>query len=66
MVTDPNTLVSITETTSGFTPRMFFNALDTPTGIRSFRDRLRALHLTQTPNSTVTFNTVVDAYDVFN
>jgi hypothetical protein len=44
----------------------FFNALDNPDDIRSFRDRLRTLHLSETPNEASDYNRVVDVYDVFN
>lgn len=45
---------------------MIFNALDTPVGIRSFRNRLGILHLPSTGNTLVPYNTFVDGYDVFN
>jgi len=66
MVTDPNTLESITETTNGFTPKMFFDALDTPIGVKSFGYRLKSLHLTKTPNNEETFDSVIDIYNVFD
>jgi|GEM_PF-5588630 len=44
----------------------FFNALDNPDDIRIFRDRLRTLHLSETPNEASDYNRVVDVYDVFN
>jgi hypothetical protein len=52
---------------SGFTPNMIFNGL-TPNvnNIRNFRDRLRTLHLGDTPNNAADFNNLVDIYDVFN
>lgn len=34
--------------------------------IRAYRDRLRTLHLGDTPNNAADFNNFVDIYDVFN
>ena len=68
IVTDPND-PSITgpDNISGFTPEMIFNGL-TPNvnDIRGYRDRLRTLHLGDTPNNAADYNTFVDIYDVFN
>ncbi len=67
VITDPNTLVSFTDNISGFTPNMIFNSLSPEVDdIRSFRDRLRLLHLGDTPNNVADYNTFVDGYDVFN
>jgi len=66
-VTDPNTGESVIENIEGFTPFMIFNALDNSTNdIRTYRDRLNALHLSDTPNTEEDFNNVIDVYDVFN
>ncbi len=68
VVTDPNNpALTGFDTISGFTPNMIFNGL-TPdvNSIRDFRDRLRVLHLSDTPNSAPAYNTFVDLYDVFN
>lgn len=52
---------------SGFTPAMIFHALDpNVTDIRSFRDMLHALHLSETPNSIENYNTFVDIHDALN
>lgn len=67
-VTDPNNpLITGLDNISGFTPFMIFDAL-TPNvkDIRSYRDRLRTLHLADTPNNLTDYNTFVDIYDVFN
>lgn len=67
-VTDPND-VTITglDNILGFTPEMMFNAL-TPNveSVRAFRDRLRVLHLGDTPNNAADYDDFVDIYDVFN
>lgn len=68
IVTDPNDgTIYGADNISGFTPDMIFNGL-TPNvdDIRSFRDRLRNLHLGDTPNNATDYNTFVDIYDVFN
>lgn len=67
-VTDPNDAsISGMDNITGFTPFMFFNALEPNVmSIRAFRDRLRDLHLNDTPNSAADFNAFVDIYDVFN
>ncbi|MBP6184785.1 MAG: hypothetical protein KA479_07565 [Saprospiraceae bacterium] len=67
IVTDPNSGQSGPDNISDFSPNMIFNAL-TPnvTNIRSFRDRLRTLHLADTPNNESDFNAFLDLYDVFN
>ena len=65
-VINPASGVSISETTRGFTPMMFFDALDNPRDIKSFRDRLRTLHLSNTPNTTIEYNSVLNTYDVLN
>ena len=46
---------------------MIFNGL-TPNvnDVRTYRDRLRTLHLGDTPNNAADFNNFVDLYDVFN
>ena len=67
-VTDPNdATITGPDNISGFTPAMIFDGL-TPNvnSIRGFRDRLRVLHLSDTPNSAPAYNTFVDIYDVFN
>lgn len=67
LVIDPNnTADRVFETTSGFTPSMFFDALPGSVDIRSFRNRLRTLHLSNTSNTPATYNRVVDVYDVYN
>lgn len=65
-VVDPNG-VSILDNISGFTPNMIFNGL-TPNvfSVRNFRDRLRNLHLGDTPNNATDYDEFVDVYDVFN
>lgn len=68
IITDPNDpAITGPDNISGFTPGMIFNGL-TPNvdDIRGFRDRLRILHLGDTPNNAADFNTFVDIYDVFN
>ena len=66
-VRDPNTGIGGWDIISGFTPAMFFDALTPQTvSIRLFRDRLRTLHLSSTPNTAEDSNTFVDIYDVFN
>ncbi len=66
-VTDPNTGITENDNVTDFTPEMIFNAL-TPniTSIRAFRDRLRTLHLADTPNNEIDYNNLLDIYDVFN
>ncbi|MFK8105213.1 MAG: hypothetical protein AB8G15_22055 [Saprospiraceae bacterium] len=68
IVTDPNDpSVTGPDNISGFTPYMIFNAINLNVySIRGFRDRLRILHLEDTPNSATDFNNFVDIYDVFN
>ncbi|MBK6362920.1 MAG: hypothetical protein IPF52_05220 [Saprospiraceae bacterium] len=67
-VIDPNdATIFRNDNISGFTPAMFFGAL-TPNinSIRSFRNRLRTLSLSSTPNTSTEFDALVDVYDVFN
>lgn len=67
-VTDPNdATITGLDNISGFTPSMIFNGL-TPNvnDVRTYRDRLRTLHLGDTPNNAADFNNFVDLYDVFN
>lgn len=67
-VVDPNNpAIGGQDNISGFTTEMIFNGL-TPNvnDIRSYRDRLRTLHLGDTPNNAIDFNNFVDIYDVFN
>ena len=47
---------------------MIFSALSQPVidDILTFRDRLRVLHLTDTPNTPLDYNAFIDQYDVFN
>ncbi len=67
LVIDPNTGTSVTDNISGFTPGMIFGALNQNVNdIRVFRDRLRILSLSDTPNTAPAYNTFVDGYDVFN
>jgi len=68
IVTDPNDpLITGPDNINGFTPNMIFNGL-TPDveSIRDFRNRLRNLHLGDTPNTAVDYNNFLDIYDVFN
>lgn len=67
IITDPNDGTTGPDNIEGFMADMFFNAL-TPNinDIRDFRDRLRDLHLGDTPNNAADFNNFVDLYDVFN
>jgi len=65
-ILDPNNFSATTETTNGFTPKMFFEALDIPIGVESFGSRLKSLHLSNTPNSEEAFDDVIEIYDVFN
>lgn len=61
IVTDPNdATITGPDNISGFTPSMIFNGL-TPNveDIRSYRDRLRTLHLGNTPNNTTDRKSVV-------
>ncbi|MCB9309637.1 MAG: hypothetical protein H6567_06250 [Lewinellaceae bacterium] len=66
VVTNPVTGQSLTDNITGFTPRMFFNAL-APNfdNVHLFKVRLQALHLADTPNSATDYNNFVDLYDVF-
>ena len=67
-MTDPNdATITGLDKISGFTPSMIFNGL-TPNvnAVRTYRDRLRTLHLGDTPNNAADFNNFVDLYDVFN
>ena len=68
IVVDPNdSSIFGTDNISGFTPAMFFDALAPDVvDIRSFRDRLRNLHLSDTPNGASDYNAFVDVYDVFH
>ena len=68
LIVDPNDSSSSVDNITGFTPAMIYNAmrLSSTDDIRKFRDRLRILHLADTPNSAAAFNTFVDQYDVFN
>jgi len=70
MIVDPITGVSLTDNISGFTPAMIDAALGGQLGgitdIRKFRDNLRVLSLSSTPNNVTAYNTFVDQYDVFN
>ena len=62
-----STVITGLDNISGFTPSMIFNGL-TPNvnDVRTYRDRLRTLHLGDTPNNAADFNNFVDLYDVFN
>jgi len=70
IVTDPFTGTTVTDMISGFTPAMIDAALggqlDGIQDIRKFRNNLRTMSLSATPNSAGTYNTFVDQYDVFN
>jgi len=67
LVTDPNDPdLNVIDNVQGFTPEMIFNALDTPDDIESYRDRLRLLHLNDTPTNVNDYNELFDVYDVFN
>ena len=67
VIIDPNDGSSTSDVISGFTPAMIFGSLNQSTvSIRSFRDRLRTLSLSSTPNTVATYNSFVNVYDVFN
>lgn len=66
-VTDPNTGFTVRDNVIGFTPNMIFNGLARDVNsISEFRDRLRELHLSDTPNNITDYNALLDVYDVFN
>lgn len=66
-IEDPNTGVIEEDNVSGFTRNMIFNGLSpNVNNIRDFRDRLRILHLSDTPNNITDYNALLDIYDVFN
>ena len=50
----------------GFTPEMFFQALNRSRSVRDFGNQLRAQSLGLTPTSEADFNDLLDIYDVFN
>jgi len=59
--------INILDVTEGFTREMLFNPLTSDVrSIRQYRDRLRTLHLQDTPNNINDFNNLIDVYDVFN
>jgi len=67
IVRDPNdSSESIVEMIDGFSPEMMFNALEGPTDIRTYREKLKLLHLEDTTNDPLHFDEVFDVYDVFN
>lgn len=66
-VIDPNTGETVQDNVIGFTTNMIFNGLATDVNsISEFRDRLRELHLSDTPNNVTDYNALLDVYDVFN
>jgi len=68
IIIDPNDGSSTVDNITGFTPAMIFDGLSDPftDDIRKFRNRLRILHLQNTPNSLTDYNNFLDQYDVFN
>jgi len=66
VITDPNTMTSVSDVISGFTPSMIFDGLENSVDIRTYRDNLRNLHLSNTTNTFTDFNNLLDGYDVFN
>jgi hypothetical protein len=66
-VHNPVTNTSQLDVIEGFTPAMIYNAL-TPNvfSISNFRDRLRTLHLSQTPNTQEDFDALLNHYDVLD
>jgi len=67
VILDPTTNQSFSDNIEGFTPAMIFSTMGPDQiSIRFFRDRLRELHLSSTPNSATSFDQFVDDYDVYN